>query len=223
MSEENAQEVDGVEESNAAPEMEHRSNQEFESVVAKMVEERLAKMKSNMDRMSTERDEAIRKAVQLEESQKEAKMKLLEEEGKHKEVAEMKLAALEERLKIAEERNIKLSRDQAVKDALTGLDFRNERSHKMAFNDIVNNLVQDENGSWVHKSGAMIRDFIQTYAKDEDNEFLFKPKNNSGGGITTSQGTPNMSSKKKFSEMTTQEALAAAAAQMQKAGNGMGF
>lgn len=215
MSEENAnQEVESQEEVVAEQgEKAERTTQEFEDVVSKMVEERLSKMKSNMDRMSSERDEAVRKAVQLEEAQKEAKMKSLEEEGKHKEVAEMKLAALEERLKIAEERNIRLSRDQAVKDTLSSLDFRNERSYKMAFKDIVENLVQDENGSWVHKTGAGIRDFVSTYAKDEDNEFLFKPKNNSGGGISATQGTPNTMTKKRFSEMTTQEAIAFAAKQ----------
>ena len=113
------------------------SNKDTEALLEKMVEERLAKVKANLDKAYSERDEALKRAVQLEEERKQQKLAALEAEGKHKEVAEMKLTELQEKLRIAEERNIKLTRDAAVRDALTGLDFRNERSQQMAYRDVV--------------------------------------------------------------------------------------
>lgn len=189
------------------------SNKDTEALLDKMVEERLAKIKSSLDKAYAERDEAVKERVKLEEEKKQAKLAALEAEGKHKEVAEMKLAELQERLRIAEERNTALSRDAAVRDALAGLEFRNERSQQMAYRDVVDQLIQDpETGSWIHRSGASIKEFVTTFAKDEDNTFLFKPKTNSGSGQGKMDGTPKLDPNKKLSEMTQAEVLQLAAA-----------
>jgi hypothetical protein len=50
--------------------------------IEREVQERLAKMKSNMDRMAGERDEALKKAAEVEQKQKQAHIQRLEEEGK---------------------------------------------------------------------------------------------------------------------------------------------
>jgi hypothetical protein len=73
--------------------------------------------------------------------------------------------------------------------------------------------VQDKDGQWVHKTGVTIKDYVTTFAKDEDNSFLFKPKSSGGAGTNggTGSGGPK-DQKKKITEMTTQEALAAAMA-----------
>jgi len=189
------------------------SSKDTEALLERMVEERLAKVKSSLDKAYSERDEALKRAVQLEDERKQQKLSALEAEGKHKEVAEMKLTELQEKLRIAEERNIKLTRDAAVRDALTGLDFRNERSQQMAYRDVVDQLIQDpETGGWIHKSGASIKEFVNAFSKDEDNTFLFKPKTNSGSGTSSVGGTPKLDPNKKMSDLSTAEIMQLAAA-----------
>jgi hypothetical protein len=184
-----------------------------EDLINQVVEERLAKIKASLDKAYKERDDAVRKAVELEDKEKQARMKALESEGKHKEVAEMKLAELQEKLRIAESRVTELSRDSTVKDALAGLEFRNDRSQQMAYKDVVEQLVQDpETGQWVHKSGVSIKEFVAAFAKDDENSFLFKPKTNSGSGTGSPSGNPRLDPNKKLSQMTTQEVLALAQA-----------
>lgn len=179
--------------------------------VEREVQERLAKMKANMDRMAKERDEALKKAAEIEQAKKQADIKRLEEEGKLQEALEMKLAEAEAKLKVYEEENTKLNRDSVVNSKLANLDFRNERSRQMAYRDIVEQLVQDENGSWVHKNGTSIQEFIDSYSKSEDNSFLFRVKANSGAGTATPGATSNTTEKKSLSQMSTQEVLALAA------------
>ena len=83
----------------------------------------------------------------------------------------------------------------------------------MAYRDVVEQLVQDKDtGQWVHRTGVSIKDFVSSFAKEEDNSFLFKPKSNSGGGSTSANGLPKLDGSKKITEMTTAEVLALAAA-----------
>ena len=179
--------------------------------IEQAVNERLAKMKANMDRMAKERDEALKLKAEMEQQQKEAQIKRLEEEGKMQEALEMKLAETQAKLKVFEEQNTKLTRDNVVNSRLGSLDFRNERSREMAYRDIVEQLVQNENGAWVHKSGTSIQDFIENYSKDESNSFLFKVKTNSGAGTSTPSGQSQTDSKKTLSQMTQEEVLNLAA------------
>jgi hypothetical protein len=188
------------------------TNKETEELLNKLVEERLAKIKSSLDKAYQERDLAVKERVRLEEEKKQARMKSLEDEGKHKEVAEMKLAELQEKLAIAESKVTELTRDSAVRNALSGLEFRNDRSGQMAYRDIIDQLIQDpETGSWIHKSGVSIKDYVSQYAKNEDNSFLFKPKTNTGSGAAGMGGNPKLDPNKKISEMTTEEVLQLAA------------
>lgn len=190
--------------------VEATSNDEVDPI-EREVQERLTKMKSNMDRMAKERDEALKKAAEIEQQQKQEQIQRLEEEGKLQEALEMKLAEANAKLKVYEEENTKLNRDNVVNAALGGLDFRNERSRQMAYRDVVEQLVQNENGTWVHKSGTTIQDFILAYSKNEDNSFLFRVKANSGAGTTTAAGMSNVTEKKSLSQMSQEEVLAMAA------------
>jgi len=192
-------------------ETQQTSSEEVDDPVEKAVQERLAQMKSNMDRMVKERDEALKKAAEIEQKQKQEQIKRLEEEGKLQEALEMKLAEAQAKLKVFEEENTKLNRDNVVNSALGALDFRNDRSRQMAYRDIVEQLVQDEQGSWVHQSGTTIQDFIKAYSTSEDNSFLFRVKTNSGSGADKPAGTANTDGQKSISQMTTQEILNAAA------------
>jgi hypothetical protein len=161
--------------------------------------------------MAGERDEALKKAAEVEQKQKQAHIQRLEEEGKLQEVLELKLAEAQAKLKVFEEENVKLNRDSVVNSVLGGLDFRNERSRQMAYRDIVEQLVQNDDGLWVHKTGTNIQDFIKSYSKSEDNSFLFRIKANTGAGKTNASGTSSMEQKKTIGEMTTEEVLALAA------------
>jgi len=136
----------------------------------------------------------------------------LTEEGKLQELSEMKIADLEAKLKVSQEENTRLNRDNVVASALAGLDFRNERSRQLAYRDIVEQLVQNENGSWIHKSsGSNIQDFVVSYSNNEENSFLFRVKANSGAGISNPSGISNTDTKKSLAEMSTQEVLNLAA------------
>lgn len=189
------------------------NNKDTEDMINRVVEERLAKIKASLDKAYQERDSAVKERVRLEDEAKQRKIKALEEEGKHKEVAEMKLAELTEKLALAESKVTELTRDGAVRNALSGLDFRNDRSNQMAYRDIIDQLIQDpETGAWIHKSGVSIKDFVGQYVKNEDNSFLFKPKNNSGGGSNNLNGTPKLDPNKKITDMSTEEMLQLAAA-----------
>lgn len=176
-----------------------------------IVEERLAKMKANMDRMAKERDEALKMKAEIEKAKKEADIARMKEEGKIQEALEMELAEAKAKLELYQKDITSLRRDGVVNDALAGLEFRNEKSREMARREITEELIQSEDGSWVHKSGTSIKDFIVSYSKSEDNSFLFKVKSNSGAGTGTPAGAPATDVKKSIGEMSTQEILALAA------------
>lgn len=91
------------------------------------------------------------------------------------------------------------------------MEFRNDKSRDMARREIVEQLIQGEEGAWVHSSGITISDFVESYAKSDDNSFLFRPKSNSGAGTGTPAGAPPSDVSKPIGEMSTQEILALAA------------
>jgi len=198
------------EETEQQPEAPEAKADEVDPIEA-AVQDRLQQMKQNMDRMVRERDEALKKAAEVEQAQKAAEIERLEAEGKLKEALEMKLAEANAKLKVFEEENTKLNRDNVVNTQLATLEFRNERSRQMAQRDIVEQLVQNENGAWVHKSGSSIQEFIDSYSKSEDNSFLFRVKANSGAGTSTPSAPSQTDVTKSLSEMTSEEVLAMAA------------
>jgi hypothetical protein len=153
-------------------------------LVREQVDKELLDIKKKLDTSYRQRDEALAKVAEIDREKREANLKRLEEEGKHKEAFELRLATLEAEKRELEKRNTELSRDVSVRDALKSFNWRNDRSAAMGFNDIVSQLVQNEAGQWVHKSGASVKDFVEAFAKDDDNSFLFKPKSSSGAGTT---------------------------------------
>jgi len=179
--------------------------------VEALVAERLATMKENMNRMSKERDDALKLKADMEAKAKEDAIARMKEEGKLQEALEMELADANARLASFQEQNVKLSRDNVLGQALAGMDFRNEKSRDMARREIVEQLTQGDEGNWVHTSGMNINDFVDAYAKTEDNSFLFRPKNNSGAGTGTPAGAPSTEQIKPIGQMSTQEILALAA------------
>jgi hypothetical protein len=179
--------------------------------IESIVEERLAKMKANMDRMASERDEALKMKAEMEATAKEATIARMKEEGKLQEALEMELAEAKAKLEVFAKETTQLKRDGVLNDALAGMEFRNDKSRDMARREIVDQLVQNEEGVWLHSTGSNIRDYVEAYAKSEDNSFLFRVKSNTGAGTGNPAGAPSTDNTKAISDLSTQEILALAA------------
>jgi hypothetical protein len=179
--------------------------------IESIVEERLAKMKANMDRMASERDEALKMKAEMEATAKEATIARMKEEGKLQEALEMELAEAKAKLEVFAKETTQLKRDGVLNDALAGMEFRNDKSRDMARREIVDQLVQNEEGAWVHSTGSNIRDYVEAYAKSEDNSFLFRVKSNTGAGTGNPAGAPSTDTTKAIGDLSTQEILALAA------------
>jgi hypothetical protein len=179
--------------------------------VEAIVQERLAQMKENMNRMSKERDEALKLKAEMEQSKKDADISRMKEEGKLQEALELEVADLKAKLGVYEVETTKLRRDGVLNDALAGMEFRNDKSRDMARQDIVSGLVQDDDGSWKHNSGTNINDYVAAYAQSEDNSFLFRTKSNTGAGSGSPAGAPSTDVSKSIGDMSTSEILALAA------------
>ena len=195
---------------NQAPAMD---SAELNKIIQARVEEELSSIKEKLNSAYSQRDEAVSKAVAFEEEKKAATIGRLEEEGKHKEASDLKMAEITAKLEARDKQITQLTRDSAVRDALKGLDFRNDTAADFAYRDVVDQLIQNENGQWVHRTGSSIKDFIDSFRKDDDKEFLFKPKQSSGTGQQAmSASTGGFDSNKSMAEMSTEEIMAAAAA-----------
>jgi hypothetical protein len=190
------------------------------SLVQQMVAEELKGIKDKLNGAYTARDEAIKAKALLEEEKKQVEIKRMEEEGKHKEVAELRIAEMQAKLEALQSQNTQLTRDNVVKGALTGIEFRNDVAADMAYDRVVSQMIQDANGQWVHKSGVSISDYVDMFSKDESNSFLMKPKMNSGTGAAPVVGqAPDTSVNKNITEMTTEELLQHFAKQAPQDGN----
>jgi len=159
--------------------------------LAKLVQEQvdlnLKPIKEKLDKAYSERDAAKTKVTEFEKAKREAELALLEEQGKHKEAFELRLAEEKTAREAAERRNVELTRDLEVRNALNAQPFRNDKAVNMAYSEIVTQLVQNEQGNWVHRSGKSIKEAIDAFAVNDDNAFLFKPKTSSGAGSTQSR------------------------------------
>jgi hypothetical protein len=168
-----------------------------EKLVSERLEEKLQPLKDKLDKAYTVRDEALRKAAEYERKEKEENLKRLQEEGKHKEAYELQLAEERAARQALEKRNTELTRDIAVRNALSGYDFRNDKANDMAFLEITNQLIKDEHGNWIHKSGITVKDFVKSFVSEDDNAFLFKVKSNSGSGNRSPKEPSNSSNGEK--------------------------
>jgi hypothetical protein len=176
------------------------------------IQEALKPIKSKLDNAYKERDEALRKAAEYEQKEKEANIARLQEEGKHKEAYELQLAEANAKLEAVTKRNIELARDAEIKSVLASYTLRNDKARDMAYMDIASQLVQNEQGVWIHKSGADLRTFVKQFSENDDNSFLFKPKASSGAGSTSSSTTPSTDTKpKSIFHMSQEEVLKLAA------------
>lgn len=176
-----------------------------EKLVQAKLDEALKDIKSKLDKAYGARDEALKKVAEFEAQKKAEELKRLQEEGKHKEAYEMQLAEEKSKREAAEKRNVELTRDIEVRNALGSQPFRNDNASEMAYREIVGQLVQNEQGAWVHRSGVSIKDFVKSFAENDDNAFLFKPKVSSGSGSQGAKPTNTSGGEKKSLFSMSQE------------------
>jgi len=184
---------------------------EDEDLVTKLVEERLGEnlkpIKEKLDNAFAARDEALRKVAEYEQKEKAAELKRLEEEGKHKEVFELQLAEEKAKRKALEKQNIELTRDIELRGILAEYTFKSNNAASMAYKEIVSDLLQNENGKWIHRSGASISDFVKSFSENDDNAFLFKQKTSSGSGSAGVVTNKSMEKPSSLFDLTQEEVL----------------
>ncbi|WP_396189593.1 hypothetical protein [Flavobacterium sp.] len=170
---------------------------DVDKIIQSKIDEQLKDIKGKLDKAYGARDEALKKVADFEKEKREAELKRLQEEGKHKEAYEMQLAEEKTKREAAEKRNIELTRDIDVRSTLMAQPFRNDNALEMAYREIVGQLVQNEQGVWVHKTGLSISDYVKAFAENDANSFLFKVKQSSGSGSSGVNSSNNDSSEKK--------------------------
>ncbi len=167
---------------------------DFEAAVAAAVAEQLKEMKTKVDKAYSQRDETLAQAEELKQKLTEQETQRLKAEGKELEALELQLAQEKAKSETLARRNIELTRDLELKNVLSKYDFRSDKASKMAFSEITGQLIQNENGSWQGKNGDTVEKVITDFMTSEDNEFLLKPKANTGGGDSTVASTKTSSS-----------------------------
>lgn len=175
------------------------------------VSKAIKNIKVNLDTAYKQRDEALAKVAEVETLKQRSEIEALEKQGKHSEVMQMKLNELTNKLESYEQKNTELSRDNAVRTQLSALNFKSDKAAKMAYTDIVGSLKKDASGNWIHENGNSIEDAVSSYAKEDNNAFLFSVKANAGTGINPAKPASGNNPVKSIKEMSTQEMLDAVA------------
>jgi hypothetical protein len=181
---------------------------DIKQLVDQEVSKAISNIKVNLDNAYKERDEAISQIETIKSEKRQAEISSLEQQGKHTEVMQMKLNEMNAKLELYEQKNTELSRDNAVRSHLNSLNFKSEKAANMAYEDIVGSLKKDATGNWVHENGLSISDAVSSYAKDDNNAFLFSVKANVGSGINPAKPASGNNPVKSIKEMSTDELLA---------------
>jgi hypothetical protein len=188
----------------------------LDRLIEEKAAEKLKETKKLLDNAYAERDRANAELAKTREKERQAELKKLEEEGKFKEAYELKLAAEQAKynetvakMQALEETNLTLTRDSQVKSLLSECKLRNGDAAEMAFGSIIANLVRNEQGVWVHKTGISVSDYVKAFASDDSKSFLFASKQSSGAGTTTTSPAPT--TKKSLFSMSQADVLKMAA------------
>ena len=181
---------------------------DIKQLVDQEVSKAISNIKVNLDNAYKERDEAISQIETIKSEKRQAEISSLEQQGKHTEVMQMKLNEMNAKLELYEQKNTELSRDNAVRSQLNSLNFKSEKAANMAYEDIIGGLKKDATGNWIHENGLSISDAVSSYAKDDNNAFLFSVKANVGSGVNPAKPASGNNPVKSIKEMSTDELLA---------------
>jgi hypothetical protein len=109
------------------------------------------------------------------------------------------------------QQNLELTRDSEVRDCLREAKFRSGKAAKMAFQEIADQLVKNDQGQWVHRTGVSIADFAKAFLADDANSFLLEAKPSSGTGTPAPTGAPSSNQNKSLFAMSQEEVMKLAA------------
>ena len=163
---------------------------EQKALFDKMVSDALKPIKTSLDNAFAARDEAQRLLDEKNRKEREAEAARLEAEGKIKEAAEMRVAEERNAREQAERRVTELTRDTEIRSALAAVEFRNKNAHDMAYQAILRDVMKNDKGEWVYKDGSSIQVAVNKFAAADENAFLLKPRQSSGGGGSAPAGGP---------------------------------
>ena len=180
---------------------------DIESLVKERVAAELAEIKGKLDTAYEKRDLAAKELEVYKQKERDAEIALLKEQGNLKEAHAKELEALQARNQALEQQNLALTRDGAIKQALSAQEMRNARAMELAQQEIAKETIRDESGNWVHRSGKSISEFVAEFAADPENAFLFKPKQNNGGGGSQSNSVPDTATGKSLFAMSQTEVI----------------
>tara|TARA_R110002012_G_scaffold37415_1_gene104825 strand:+ start:847 stop:1503 length:657 start_codon:yes stop_codon:yes gene_type:complete len=184
---------------------------DVQELVNAEVSKAIKNIKGNLDNAYNERDTYKAEILKIKADAQANEIATLEKQGKHQEVMAIQMQELTKKLETYEQKNTELSRDNAVRAQLNGLDFKNEKAANMAYSDIVNSLTKNADGNWMHSSGVTINEAVTSYSKDDSNAFLFNVKANAGSGITPAKSAVGQTPTKSIKEMSQDEVLKAVA------------
>lgn len=201
---ENIENNNQVKENNKA---EETKKPDIKQMVDDEVSKAISNIKVNLDNAYKERDEALNTITKIKEEKRQAEISSLENQGKHSEAMQIKLNELNSKLELYEQKNTELSRDNAVRSQLNSLNFKSEKAANMAYSDIVKSLKKDALGNWVNENGTSINETVSSYAKDDNNAFLFSVKANMGTGITPAKPSTGTTPVSSIKDMSTDEML----------------
>ena len=180
---------------------------DIENLVKERVAAELAEIKGKLDTAYEKRDLAAKELEVYKQKERDAEIALLKEQGNLKEAHAKELEALQARNQALEQQNLALTRDGAIKQALSAQETRNARAMELAQQEIAKETIRDESGNWVHRSGKSISEFVAEFAADPENAFLFKPKQNNGGGGSQSNSVPDTATGKSLFAMSQTEVI----------------
>ena len=196
-------------EEESKPKLDKDGNVDIDAIVAEKVAAAVKDIKGKLDNAYKSRDELADKVKSFETEKREAELAQLKEEGKHQEAFDLKVQEMQETIDNLTNINIGLTRDNSLRESLSNLNFRNSTASELAFKTIVDQLVTNEEGDWVHKSNVSIPDYVKLFAEHEENSFMFKAKTSTGAGSSKSgkSNSNNSSGKKSLFEMSQDEVL----------------
>ena len=184
---------------------------DMQTLVNAEVAKAIKNIKGNLDNAYSERDTYKNEIAKIKADAQATEIAGLEKQGKHQEVMAIQMADLTRKLETYETKNTELSRDNAVRAQLNGLDFKNEKAATMAYGDIVSNLAKNADGEWMHTSGVTINEAVSSYGKDDKNSFLFNVKANVGSGTSPVKSAVGTIPTKSIKDMDQSEVLKAIA------------
>jgi len=195
--------------------------EEDRTLIAQMIDNKIKDsikdIKTKLDGAYSSRDEALKKLEDIDKKKREEELKNLEAAGKHKEAFDLKMTEANNKYSQLELENhslkeqlLEATRNIDIKEKLRPLKFRSDKAMDMAYKEISAQLVKNDKGEWVHRSGIALNDFVLAFSKDEANSFLFVPEISTGAG-TGNPGTNTNATNKSLFAIPQAEVLKMAA------------